>query len=180
MDRLQLTPEAEPAVEAMLLRQICDPPQNPAPLVPAVGHRPVGGLGVGLGGVWVGGVGPPALDDSAGRPPPPRLPVIPGHQIVGRVAELGDGVEDLRRGERVGIAWIHSACGHCRYCHSGRENLCADFVATGRDVDGGYAAFARVPAAFAHPLPEELDDASVAPLLCAGAIGYRSLDRNKV
>jgi propanol-preferring alcohol dehydrogenase len=125
--------------------------------------------------VSVCGVCHTELDEIEGRTPPPRLPVIPGHQIVGRVAEVGDGVEDLRQGERVGIAWIHSACGRCRHCRSGRENLCADFVATGRDVDGGYAACATVPAAFAHRLPDKLDDVSVAPLLCAGAIGYRSL-----
>ncbi len=101
--------------------------------------------------------------------------MIPGHQIVGRVAAKGEAVAEFRSGERVGIAWIHSACGSCRFCRSGRENLCPEFRATGRDVDGGYAAYVAVPAAFAHPLPPALSDAEVAPLLCAGAIGYRSL-----
>jgi propanol-preferring alcohol dehydrogenase len=162
-------------MEAMLLRRICDLSQHPEPLEPAELARPVPEAGEVLVRVSVCGVCHTELDEIEGRTPPPRLPVIPGHQIVGRVAEVGDGVEDLRQGERVGIAWIHSACGRCRHCRSGRENLCADFVATGRDVDGGYAACATVPAAFAHRLPEALDDVSVAPLLCAGAIGYRSL-----
>jgi len=115
------------------------------------------------------------LDEIEGRTPPPELPVTPGHQIVGTVSALGDGVSGLRVGERVGVAWIHSACGTCRYCRRGLENLCADFVATGRDVDGGYAERAVVPADYAHPVPELLDDEATAPLLCAGAIGYRSL-----
>jgi propanol-preferring alcohol dehydrogenase len=103
--------------------------------------------------------------------------LIPGHQIVGRVARLGAGVNDMREGDRVGIAWIHSACGRCKWCKSGFENLCPDFHSTGCDVDGGYGEYAVVPAAFAHAIPEALGDVEAAPLLCAGAIGWRSLSR---
>lgn len=109
------------------------------------------------------------LDEIEGRTPPPHLPVIPGHQVVGRIEDGGP------IGQRVGVAWIHSACGKCEYCIAGLENLCPDFAATGRDVDGGYAEYIRVPAGFAYPLPEGLTDAEAAPLLCAGAVGYRAL-----
>jgi propanol-preferring alcohol dehydrogenase len=109
------------------------------------------------------------LDEIEGRTPPPRLPVVPGHQAVGRI-EAGGKI-----GQRVGVAWIHSACGECSYCASGNENLCAAFEATGRDVNGGYAQYITVRADFAHPLPEGLSDAEAAPLLCAGAVGFRAL-----
>jgi propanol-preferring alcohol dehydrogenase len=91
------------------------------------------------------------------------------------VDAVGAGVRDLREGDRVGVPWIFSACGQCKYCRVGNENLCPFFVATGRDADGGYAEFMTVPAPFAHPIPEVFPDAEAAPLLCAGAIGYRSL-----
>jgi propanol-preferring alcohol dehydrogenase len=84
--------------------------------------------------------------------------------------EAGGGI-----GRRVGVAWIHSACGECSFCRSGHENLCAEFKATGRDVNGGYAELIKVRADFAHPIPEELSDAEAAPLLCAGAVGFRAL-----
>ena len=115
------------------------------------------------------------LDEIEGRTPPPRLPMILGHQAVGRLEKLGPQVEGRRLGERVGVAWIFSACGTCRWCHSGRENLCPEFRATGRDSEGGYADYMVAPAAFVHPLPELFSAAEAAPLLCAGAIGYRSL-----
>lgn len=114
------------------------------------------------------------LDEVEGRTPPLRLPVVPGHQVVGRViAAPMDG--DVRVGERVGVAWIFSACGHCDYCREGRENLCPHFIATGRDAHGGYAQFMTALADFVHPLPKELSDVEAAPLLCAGAVGYRAL-----
>src|SRR5690606_19377212 len=105
-----------------------------------------------------------------GRTPPARLPVIPGHQVVGRVIAVGKQVSHPRVGDRVGVAWIRSACGQCPFCQSGRENLCPDFQATGRDADGGYAEYMAAPAAFVFPIPEELEDIQAAPLLCAGAI----------
>ncbi len=116
------------------------------------------------------------LDEIEGRTAPPHLPVIPGHQIVGRVERAGEGVGGIRPGERVGVAWIYSACGVCEQCRSGNENLCPDFRATGRDAPGGYAEYMTVPASFIHPIPAGLTDFQAAPLLCAGAIGYRSLN----
>ena len=115
------------------------------------------------------------LDLVEGRLVPPRYPIVPGHQIVGRVESLGRGASGFEPGQRVGVAWIHSACGICAFCKAGMENLCPDFQATGCDADGGYADYATVPAPFAYPIPVELTDEEAAPLLCAGAIGWRSL-----
>jgi propanol-preferring alcohol dehydrogenase len=115
------------------------------------------------------------LDEIEGRTPPPHLPVILGHQVVGRVERAGSGAMSFKPGDRVGVAWIFSACGRCSYCLTERENLCPDFRATGRDVDGGYAEFMTVPEAFVHPIPDGWLDVEAAPLLCAGAIGFRSL-----
>lgn len=114
------------------------------------------------------------LDEIEGRAPPPVLPVIPGHQVVGRVAEIGPNVDGFAVGDRVGVAWIYSACGVCERCRAGEENLCPQFRATGKDAHGGYAEKMAVPAAFAYHLPDSLTDQEVAPLLCAGAIGYRA------
>ena len=136
---------------------------------------PAAGDGEVLVHVAVCGVCRTDLDVADGRLAPATLPVVPGHQVVGHVAALGAGVADVRIGQRVGVAWIHSACGACRWCLAGRENLCPHFVSTGCGHDGGYAELLTVPAAFAHPIPDELDDLSAAPLLCAGAIGWRAL-----
>lgn len=114
------------------------------------------------------------LDEIEGRLSP-RLPVIPGHEIVGRVAACGKRARKYRIGDRVGIAWIHSSCGECRFCRAGLENLCVDFKATGCDADGGYAEYTVVSEDFAYPIPATFNDAQAAPLLCAGAIGYRDL-----
>ena len=115
------------------------------------------------------------LDEIEGRTPPPRLPVVPGHQVVGRVVEAGDDARRFPVGERVGVAWIYSACGQCKFCRRGEENLCPYFRATGRDSHGGYAEYLTVPEDFAYPIPGAFSDAEAAPLLCAGAVGYRSL-----
>ena len=115
------------------------------------------------------------LDEIEGRTPPPRLPVIPGHQVVGVVAANGAGASRFQPGERVGVAWIFSACGQCDLCLSGRENLCRQFRATGRDANGGYAQYMVVAEDFAYAIPDVFSPAQAAPLLCAGAIGYRSL-----
>lgn len=109
----------------------------------------------------------------------PALPIIPGHQAVGRVIAAGRGVERLRLGDRVGVAWVNRFCGACDSCIEGRENLCFAPTFTGFHRSGGFAERVVVPAAYAHPLPEGLgDDAHVAPLLCAGIIGYRALKRS--
>ena len=115
------------------------------------------------------------LDEIEGRTPPPQLPVILGHQVVGRVDTIGSEVTRFRAGDRVGLAWIYSACGRCDFCTNNAENLCEDFRATGRDVHGGYAEYTTVAEDFAHAIPETFTDSQAAPLLCAGAIGYRSL-----
>ncbi len=115
------------------------------------------------------------LDEIEGRMPPPRLPMILGHQVVGRVAALGARTSGFRLGERVGVAWIFSACGKCGFCRRGEENLCDQFQATGRDAPGGYAELITVRDAYAHHITDAFSDAEAAPLLCAGAIGYRSL-----
>jgi propanol-preferring alcohol dehydrogenase len=109
-----------------------------------------------------------------GELPDCRLPVVPGHEIVGTVAEVGAGVTALRAGERVGIPWLGWTCGHCAYCTSGRENLCAHALFTGCQRDGGYAQFAVADARYAFLLPAGYDDVHAAPLLCAGLIGYRA------
>jgi propanol-preferring alcohol dehydrogenase len=113
------------------------------------------------------------LDEIEGRLPT-TLPIVPGHQVVGRVDMLGLGVTGLAVGDRVGIAWIFSACGTCRFCRAGFENLCAEAQWTGKDVNGGYAEWMVVPAESAYPLPERFSDVQAAPLLCAGVIGYRA------
>jgi propanol-preferring alcohol dehydrogenase len=148
-----------------------------APGVLALEERPVPVPAAGeiLVRVAVCGVCRTDLDLLDGRLAAARLPVVPGHQVVGRIAAVGPGVTDARVGERVGVAWIHSACGACHWCTTGAENLCPDFVSTGCGHDGGYAEMLTVPAAFAHALPADLDDLSAAPLLCAGAIGWRAL-----
>jgi len=120
------------------------------------------------------------LDEIEGRMPPPKLPVIPGHQIVGRVETTGAAATKFRRGDRIGVAWIHSTCGHCHFCRNGAENLCARFKATGRDAHGGYAEYVTVSEDFAHTIPEVFTDLQAAPLLCAGAIGYRSLRLSRI
>lgn len=112
------------------------------------------------------------LDEIEGRTPPPNFPVIPGHQVVGRVARTAGG---FREGDRVGVAWIFSACGTCESCAAGNENLCDAFRATGRDAHGGYAEYMTARSAFVHRIPDAFSDEEAAPLLCAGAIGYRSL-----
>jgi len=106
-----------------------------------------------------------------------RPRVVPGHQVVGIVTDTGSAVRRLRVGDRVGIAWLRRTCGVCRWCRDGRENLCPESEYTGWDADGGFAEFTCVPEGFAYPLPADVDPATMAPLLCAGIIGYRALTR---
>jgi propanol-preferring alcohol dehydrogenase len=110
-----------------------------------------------------------------GELPDAKLPLVPGHEIVGRIDSLGKEVTDLLPGTRVGIPWLGWTCGQCRFCRSARENLCPEARFTGYTLDGGYAEFAVADARFCFPLPEQYDDVAAAPLLCAGLIGYRSL-----
>lgn len=162
-------------MRAMILSRLGSLDENPEPL--ALAELPVPEPGEGEIRIKVAacGVCHTELDEIEGRTPPPRLPVVLGHQVVGRVDALGAGVAAIREGDRVGVPWIFSACGRCKYCREGNENLCPWFAATGRDADGGYAELMTVRAAFALPIPDHFSDVQAAPLLCAGAIGYRSL-----
>ncbi len=162
-------------MKAMLMRRVVSLGANPAPLDPVDLPDPSPGQGEILIRVGACGVCHTELDEIEGRMPPPRLPVVLGHQVVGRVCELGAGVTTWTVGDRAGVGWIYSACGDCPRCRAGFENLCARFQATGRDANGGYAELMRVPHGFAYPLPTAFSDTEIAPLLCAGAIGYRSL-----
>ena len=110
-----------------------------------------------------------------GELPNPKLPLVPGHEVVGRIEAVGAGVNKFRVGDRVGIPWLGWTCGDCEYCLSARENLCERARFTGYTIDGGYAEFAVAEATFAFRIPDAFDDVSAAPLLCAGLIGYRSL-----
>lgn len=149
-------------------------PVEARPLTLVERSVPVPGAGEILVRVAACGVCHTELDEIEGRLPP-RLPIIPGHQIVGRVERLGAGATAFMPGARVGIAWIHWACGACPACLAGDENLCADARWTGKDVDGGYAEYTVVPKAYAYPIPDRFSDVEAAPLLCAGVIGYRAL-----
>ncbi|NOZ30075.1 MAG: zinc-dependent alcohol dehydrogenase family protein [Chloroflexi bacterium] len=110
----------------------------------------------------------------------PRLPIIPGHQIVGIVDQVGPGVTRFQPGDRAGVPWLNHTCGECEYCRRGQENLCERAQFTGLHVDGGYAQYTVVDENFAYPLPEGYDDLQVAPLLCAGIIGYRALRLSEI
>ncbi len=103
-----------------------------------------------------------------------KLPVIPGHQITGKVVKVGKAVTGFREGDRVGIPWLYSTCGKCRFCRSEKENLCPEAGFTGYSVDGGYGEYVKISQDFAYPLPESIPDENVAPLLCGGVIGYRA------
>lgn len=117
------------------------------------------------------------LHVAMGDLPVHRRSVVPGHEVVGHVLELGDGATGFRPGDRVGVAWLRETCGQCRYCQAGAENLCPQSRYTGWDADGGYADCTTVRADFAYALPDGYSDAEIAPLLCAGIIGYRALRR---
>jgi propanol-preferring alcohol dehydrogenase len=142
--------------------------------VPAPGHGEV------LVRVEACGVCRTDLHVADGDLPPHRDRVVPGHEVVGVVAAVGAQVEGVRVGDRIGIAWLRATCGTCRWCRNGAENLCVRPAFTGWDADGGYAAYATVPAAYAYRLPEGLDPLEAAPLLCAGIIGLRALRRTGI
>ncbi|MGZ4956424.1 MAG: zinc-dependent alcohol dehydrogenase family protein [Methylobacter sp.] len=162
-------------MKAMVLKALCNLQEHPTPLelmdmpVPVPGEQEI------LLKVLTCGVCHTELDEIEGRTPPPHLPIIPGHQVVGRIEAVGSKVSTVKLGDRVGVAWIFSACGACKFCLTGRENLCLYFKATGRDANGGYAQYMTVDEAFVYAIPEVFSDLQAAPLLCAGAIGYRSL-----
>ena len=155
-------------MRAMLLSDLGPIGESSAPLVAADWPDPTPATGEILIRVSVCGVCHTELDEIEGRMPPSELPVILGHQVIGRVEALGDGADTVGRGDRVGVAWIYSACGRCRFCLGGEENLCEQFRATGRDAHGGYAELMTVPQAFAHPIPDGLADVEAAPSCARG------------
>jgi propanol-preferring alcohol dehydrogenase len=162
-------------MKAMVLKRLCNITDNRMPLelmelpVPVPGEKEI------LLKVSACGICHTELDEIEGRTPPSQLPIVPGHQVVGRVEAVGSKVRDINIGDRVGVAWIFSVCGVCKFCLAGNENLCQSFEATGRDANGGYAQYMTVAENFAYAIPENFSDTQAAPLLCAGAIGYRSL-----
>jgi alcohol dehydrogenase, propanol-preferring len=162
-------------VKALLLNRLVNLADNPQPLTLTTLPDPVPQPDEILVKVAACGVCHTELDEIEGRTPPSQLPIVLGHQVVGRVEAIGEYVTRFQPGERVGVAWIHSACGQCAACLAGNENLCRDFRATGRDAHGGYAEYLTVPENFAYRTPDMFSDVEAAPLLCAGAIGYRSL-----
>ena len=162
-------------MKAQILRKTTNLIENKKPLVLEDIPRPIPNENEVLVKVSTCGVCHTELDEIEGRTPPPIFPMVLGHQVVGKVVEMGKNASKFNIGDRVGVAWIFSACGKCEFCQSGNENLCPDFKATGRDAFGGYAEYITVPEDFAHPIPDMFSDSEAAPLLCAGAIGYRSL-----
>jgi len=162
-------------MKAMVLRNLADLKEEDEPLELVEWPVPAPLEGEILIRVSRCGVCHTELDEIEGRTPPPKFPVILGHQVVGYVERNGKHAKRFSKGERVGVAWIFSACGKCKQCKNGNENLCEKFKATGRDAHGGYAEYMVVPEGFAYPIPEVFNDSEAAPLLCAGAIGYRSL-----
>ncbi len=162
-------------MKAMVLNKICSLNENRNPLKLVNLPDPIPGEKDILVKIYACGVCHTELDEIEGRTPPPHLPLVPGHQVIGRVEKSGSNAGNFQMGDRIGIAWIYSACGRCKFCLEGNENLCSHFTATGRDVNGGYAQYIAVPEGFVFRIPEIFSDAEAAPLLCAGAIGYRSL-----
>jgi propanol-preferring alcohol dehydrogenase len=162
-------------MKAMLLDQIYDLSKDNKPLKLVNIPRPEVSSEEVLIKVKVCAVCHTEIDEIEGRTPPGKFPVILGHQVIGIIEELGKEVENINIGDRVGVAWIYSSCGRCRHCLSGNENLCSEFIATGRDANGGYAEYMLAKKDFIYEIPEVFTDAEAAPFLCAGAIGYRSL-----
>jgi propanol-preferring alcohol dehydrogenase len=159
-------------MKAQVLRKIAPVENRPLELLDMPTPEP--GPGEILVKVSACGVCHTELDEIEGRLAP-KLPVIPGHEIIGIVEAQGAGATKFKTGDRVGVAWIYSACGTCKFCRRGNENLCSEFKGTGCDANGGYAEYTVVSENFAYPIPARFTDAQAAPLLCAGAIGYRNL-----
>jgi len=162
-------------MKAMLLEQLGPIDRHATPLRLADWPDPVPHDDEVLIRVHACGVCHTELDEIEGRTAPSQLPMVLGHQVIGRVVAAGNRAHQWREGDRVGVAWIFSACGNCSYCLSDRENLCPEFLATGRDRFGGYALLMTARADYVYRIPDSLADVDAAPLLCAGAIGYRSL-----
>jgi propanol-preferring alcohol dehydrogenase len=162
-------------MKAMVLNGISSFQENRNPLKMTDLPVPLPGENEILVKVSACGVCHTELDEIEGRTLPPKFPVVLGHEVVGCVEERGNKANKFKIGDRVGIGWIYSACSKCTFCLQGQENLCENFKATGRDANGGYAEYMVILEDFAHKIPDFFSDSEAAPLLCAGAIGYRSL-----
>ncbi|UCF44404.1 MAG: zinc-dependent alcohol dehydrogenase family protein [Planctomycetota bacterium] len=160
-------------MKAMVLNKAC--PIEEKPLEPADLPIPKPDNSQILVKVSVCGACHTDLDEAEGRLKPGKLPIVPGHQIVGTVADTGNTVTKFKTGDRVGITWLYCSCGSCDLCRMGQENLCEQAKWTGKDADGGYAEYVVIGKNFAYPVPERFSDSQAAPLLCAGVIGYRTL-----
>jgi propanol-preferring alcohol dehydrogenase len=160
-------------MRACVLRSTASIQTNPLDFADVPAPEP--GKGEALVRVHVCGVCRTDLHVIEGELPPRKMPVIPGHQVVGVIERCGESAKRFRAGTRVGIAWLHSADGVCEYCRAGKENLCDHPQFTGYTVDGGYAEYAVAPEEFVYPIPEGFSDEQAAPLLCAGIIGFRCL-----
>ena len=160
-------------MKAMVLKAFKPIEQNPLELVNMLGPKP--GPAELLVRVKVCGVCHTDLHTVEGELSDVKLPVIPGHQVVGIVQEAGEGCRRFKKGDRIGAAWLHSACGKCAFCRSGKENLCLEGRFTGYHANGGYAEFMTVLEKFAYAIPDVFSDEEASPLLCAGIIGYRAL-----
>jgi len=161
-------------MKAMLLESIKDLKKENHPLKLTEVPKPIPNENEILIKISVCGVCHTELDEIEGRTPPSKFPMILGHEVVGYVVEKGKNASRFSIGERIGVAWIFSSCGKCEYCLSDQENLCENFMATGRDANGGYAEYMTVNENFAYPIPANFTDSQAAPLLCAGGVGYRS------
>ncbi|GAB6282386.1 MAG: zinc-dependent alcohol dehydrogenase family protein [Ignavibacterium sp.] len=167
-------------MRAMILENICDLAKEKSPLklvdipIPQPKENEI------LIKISSCGVCHTELDEIEGRTAPKFFPIVLGHQTVGKVIELGEKTDKFKIGDRVGVAWIFSSCGKCKFCLEGNENLCSNFKATGKDVNGGYAEYVVVNEAYAYKIPNNFLDSEAAPLLCAGAIGYRSLKLTEI
>jgi len=159
-------------MKAMVLKEISPIEKEPLKMIEL--PDPVPGTKEILVKISACGVCHTELDEIEGRLPP-KLPIVLGHQIIGRVDKLGQGATKFNLGDRVGIAWINSACGKCHFCRDGKENLCMEFQGTGCHANGGYAQYTVISEDFAYSIPKRFSDAEATPLLCAGAIGYRDL-----
>lgn len=160
-------------MKAMVLNKIA--PINEYSLTLMDVPVPIPGKGEILVKVIACGICHTELDEIEGRLMPPKLPMILGHQIIGQVEKMGPATGRYQKGDRVGIAWIHWACGKCSFCKKGNENLCSQAQWTGYTAHGGYAQYTTVNENFAYPIPKSFSSIQAAPLLCAGVIGYRAL-----
>lgn len=160
-------------MKAMVLNKIAPVNKNSLTLMDV--PVPIPGKGEILVKVMACGICHTELDEIEGRLMPPKLPMILGHEIIGQVEKMGPATGRYQKGDRVGIAWIHWACGQCYFCKKGNENLCSQAKWTGYTAGGGYAQCTVVDENFAYPIPEQFSSIQAAPLLCAGVIGYRAL-----